>query len=77
MLEPQIIPEFEDSVIDKDEEGTSFMVVDCYSWYCQSCMRQRPIMWIHAIEAGKTMGLFPYGEPNDQISQKCLENLMG
>ena len=43
------------------------MVVDCTPGIVKAYEAVTQYCGFHAIEAGKTMGLFPYGKPNEKI----------
>ena len=43
------------------------MVVDCTPGIVKAYEAVTQYCGFHAIEAGKTMGLFPYGKPNEEI----------
>ena len=60
---------FKTAVIDKDDEGTSIMIADATPGIVKLYEAATDYNGYHAIEAGKTMGLSPYGEPNDEIPE--------
>ena len=64
---PQVVPDFDNSQLHQEEQGTSFMVVDCTPGIVKAYEAVTQYCGFHAIEAGKTMGLFPYGKPNEKI----------
>lgn len=72
-IPPQIISDFDNSLLHEDEEGTSFMVVDCTPGIVKAYEAVTQYCGFHAIEAGKTMGLFPYGKPNEKIPSLFTE----
>lgn len=49
------------------EEGTFSYVLDETAGIVKAYEAATQYCGWHAIEAGKTMGLFPYGEPNDEV----------
>ena len=63
----QVIPDFQNQELHPDEEGQCFMIVDSTPGIVKAYEAVTQFCGFHAIEAGKTMGLFPYGKENDDI----------
>jgi len=63
----QVDNEFDNSVIDQDDDGTSLIVIDQTCGIVKAYEAATMYCGFRGIEAGKTMGLFPYGKPNDNI----------
>jgi carbamoyltransferase len=60
------IPNMESESI-KGESGTHECIIDDYAGIVKAYEAVTQYCGFNAIEAGKTMGLFPYGRPNDSI----------
>jgi carbamoyltransferase len=63
----QVEPNFPNAELNSSEDGNCFMIVDGTPGIVKAYEAVTQYCGFHAIEAGKTMGLFPYGEPNDNI----------
>ena len=63
----QIDNQFDNSIFDPEDNGSSLMIVDCNAGIVKAYEAVTQYCGFKAIEAGKTMGLFPYGKENDKI----------
>lgn len=60
-------PVFKNSIFDGTDEGQSILIADATAGIVKAYEAATQYNGYHSIEAGKTMGLAPYGEPNDEI----------
>ena len=56
------------------EEGTHVELVSAHAGITKVYEAVTDFCWFQAIEAGKTMGLFPYGKPNENIPDLFTKN---
>ena len=63
----QVDGEFDNSLIDPDDSGSSLLVIDQTCGLVKAYEAVTMYCGFRGIEAGKTMGLFPYGKPNESI----------
>ena len=67
--------QFQNQVLDPDDDGQSIVIADSTAGIVKTYEAVTQYNGFQAIEAGKTMGLAPYGEPNDNIPNIFNPNL--
>ena len=62
-------PQFKNEFLDSHDDGRSILVADSHAGIVKSYEAVTQYCGFTAIEAGKTMGLFPYGKPNENLPE--------
>lgn len=73
----EILPEFKNNYLDSEDTGQSFTIIDDCTGIAGAFLGATIHCVFGSLEAGKTMGLAPYGKPNPDIPSVFVDQVVG